>query len=212
MLLIDDHRLFADAIRRLLDENGFDVVGVAATGSEGVEMARQTQPHLVLVDMGLPDGSGIEFGARVLRAVKGTKAIAVTARGGDRTLSQQVISRGFHGFLPKDLPLEDFVRYVKEALAGEKVVRWRSSDRSRSSEQREALRRAQQLTPRERDVLTLLVQGASSKEIADELFLSANTIRSHVQNILTKLQVHSRLDAATFATRHGIVETKEQRP
>jgi len=139
--------------------------------------------------------------------VPGTKVLAVTAMNDPKAV-QKAVSLGFHGYLTKDTSMPRFVDSVKAAAAGQVVVPHRlvaGPGAEASEEERQAAMLADQLTPREVRVLALLVEGAGSPTISDRLSISPNTVRTHIQNILTKLQVHSRLQAAALATRHGIV-------
>lgn len=207
VLIIDDHRLFAEAIRSTLQEHGMEVVHVAETAAEGIEAVHRERPDLVMVDLGLPDGDGLEVGERLMAELPGTKVLAVTAMNDPKAV-QKAVGLGFHGYLTKDTSMPRFVDSVKAAAAGQVVVPHRlvaGPDATASEEERQAAMLAEQLTPREMRVLVLLVEGASSPTISERLSISPNTVRTHIQNILTKLQVHSRLEAATFAVRFGLV-------
>jgi two-component system, NarL family, nitrate/nitrite response regulator NarL len=169
----------------------------------------------VLVDLGLPDVGGIDVGRSILEELPNTKVVAVTAASDSRTV-RAVMGAGFHGYVTKDVSLTQFVSSINAALDGETVVPNRAQPAASvpmTDAQRHALLLADQLSPREKELLVLLVDGASSAQIADRLSLSPNTVRTHIQSIMSKLQVHSRLEAATFAVKHGIVKVagNEQR-
>ncbi|MGH2767308.1 MAG: LuxR C-terminal-related transcriptional regulator [Actinomycetota bacterium] len=207
-LVIDDHALFTDAILPLLDEMGIDVVGVARTGEEGLAVARRERPYLVLVDLGLPDVEGISVGKGILADLPDTRVLALTGRR-DPEMVREAMKAGFRGYLTKDTPLPRFAEGIRAALRGEVVVptpRPQAEAVTRTPQEKSAALLASQLTPREREVLTLLVEGLDNAQIARRLDVSANTIRTHVQNILTKLGVRSRLQAAAFAVRHEVVD------
>lgn len=209
-LIIDDHRLFADAVRALLAGQGLDVVGVAGSGAEGIAAALRERPDIVLVDLGLPDADGIEVGAQILVSLPQTKVVALTASTDARVL-REAIRIGFHGFLTKDTSTPRFMSAIKAVLDGQAVIPHQLGRRAAGSgtpEERAAALLAEQLTPRELDVLALLVEGLAGTELAKRLSISPNTVRTHVQSILTKLQVKSRLEAAAFAVRHRIVDTR----
>lgn len=207
VLIVDDHRLFADVIRTVLEEEGMDVRGVITTGAEARRAVESERPDLVLMDLGLPDSHGIDIGKAILEDHPDTKIVAITALSDGRTV-REAMKAGFHGYLTKDSPLSSFTRSVAAALDGQVVVPHRlagAAGGSQTAEERDAALRADQLSPREREVLGMLVEGANSEEISNQLSVSPNTVRTHIQNILTKLQVHTRLEAATYAVRFGIV-------
>jgi two-component system nitrate/nitrite response regulator NarL len=202
--------LFAEALRTTLEAHGMDVVGLATTGRDALESLGELDPELVLVDIGLPDINGLEVGKEILARHPGALVLAVTAMN-DPDAVGDALRLGFHGYITKDTPLPQFVKAIESAIEGQVVIPRRFSQRAAGgmspSEQSAALL-LKHLTARESQVLELLAKGASSTEIAAELSVSANTVRSHVQNILTKLQVHSRLEAAAFAVRHGAVKVR----
>lgn len=208
VLIVEDHLLFAEAIRPQLEAGGIEVVAVVTTGQEAVVTAARERPDLVLIDLGLPDQSGLTTGAAILAEAPETSVLALTALE-DTGSVRQALRAGFSGYLTKDIPVREFVDAVRAALGGQVVVSRRSASAvtgDRDGSRNAAGMLAEQLTVREREVLLLLVEGASGEQISTSLRISPNTVRTHVQSILTKLQVHSRLEAATFAVRHGIVE------
>ncbi len=207
ILVIDDHRLFAEAIGSALLEHNFQFLGVAANAADGEELVRSRGPDIVLVDIGLPDRDGLELGKDILRLRPETKLIALTALE-DRRMVDKALAMGFQGYLTKDTNVSQFVAAVRAVAAGQVVLPQRLMRRSakRPEEDWGPELMASQLTPREREVLQLLAQAATSNEIARYLSISVNTVRTHIQSILSKLQVHSRLEAASFAVRHGFVE------
>jgi two-component system, NarL family, nitrate/nitrite response regulator NarL len=212
ILIVDDHALFAEAIRLTLDAHGVDVVGIVHTVEEGLEAVHRLRPDVALVDIGLPDGSGLALGERILEDLPETKVVALSALGDPRAV-RDALKIGFHGYIIKDTSISKFVNAIEAVLSGEVVVPRalapRVAGKQTSDEQAVALL-VDQLTPRERQVLELLVEGASGQTIARTLGISPNTVRTHVQNVLTKLQVRSRLEAATFAVRHRIVPLPPQ--
>ena len=215
VLIIDDHKLFAEAIRSALASDGLrmEMLPVATSAKQGLDAARSDKPDLVLVDIGLPDGSGVEVGRQILEERSGTIVLAVTAHS-DPHLLRETIKAGFHGFITKDTPMSRFVESIKAAIGGQVVIPQRLAARAagaQSVEERDAGILSAQLTPRELDVLAMLVEGARSEEIASRLSISPNTVRTHIQNLLTKLQVHSRLEAAAFAVRYKLVSRGRER-
>ena len=162
-------------------------------------------PDLVLMDIALPDQSGLIAGKRILDAWPEAKILALTALS-ERLVAEEALRIGFRGYLTKDIPISQLLNTVRAVIDEQLVVPHRLGPASRQSAEHEGAELlAAQLTLREREVLALLVGGASGREISEELGISRNTVRTHVQSILTKLQVHSRLEAATFAVRHRLM-------
>jgi two-component system nitrate/nitrite response regulator NarL len=208
-LIVDDHLLFAEAIRSTLESNGIEVVAVATDGAEAMRAVQDHRPDLALVDIGLPDQSGLALGKQILADFRDTKVLAVSALDDPRVV-KEAVRLGFSGYIMKETPVPRFVTSVLAAVDGQVVVPHRVAARvagARTRREREAGILSEQLTPREKDVLELLVEGIDGDAIAERLGIARNTVRTHVQSILSKLQVHSRLEAAAFAVRHGIVES-----
>jgi DNA-binding NarL/FixJ family response regulator len=204
-IIVDDHTLFVDVMRGVLERMGAEVVAVAGTAAEALTLSGE-EPDLVLVDVGLPDQSGIELGQTLLQTFPNAKILALTALD-DAATVQRALRAGFHGYLTKDTPVQRFATVIGSVLLGSEVFPSAGRNgRSRDPGNRDAALLGEQLTARERDVLHLLVQGKSGPVIARELGISRNTVRTHVQSVLTKLQVHSRLEAAAFAVRYGLVD------
>ncbi|HXF74161.1 MAG TPA: response regulator transcription factor [Actinomycetota bacterium] len=205
-LIIDDHVLFAEAIKPALASEGIEVVGVATTAAEGRRAVDELRPDLVLVDLGLPDESGLVLGRAIVDRHPDAKVVALTALEEPRAV-RDAIRAGFHGYITKDTAAARFVQAVRAALDGQVVYPRRLAMRGgRTAAEENARLLASQLTQRERQVLALLAAGATGREIAARLSISTNTVRTHVQSILTKLQVHSRLEAAVFAMKHRILD------
>ena len=209
ILIIDDHKMFGESIRSVLEEDGLEVVGFVTTVEQGLAAARECCPDLVLADVYLPDGYGITMGKRILAECPQTRVLIVTAT--DQLSATELVRDGFAGYLTKDTALDQFVECVKAALNDHIVVRQTPIPRSKgqSDEEASAQLRTSQLTNREKEVLALLVRGANGVVISQRLSISPNTVRSHIQNILMKLQVKSRLEAAAFAVRHRVVDLTE---
>jgi two-component system, NarL family, nitrate/nitrite response regulator NarL len=217
-LIVDDHVLFADAIRPTLQRLGFVEIERVSQGIDALPAAIQRPPHLALVELGLPDKSGLIVGQEVLhacqemlRACPKTKVVVLTALNDQRTVDR-VVQAGLHGYLTKDSTVESFAGSIRSVLRGESVFPNESrKGRLHNWEDQDAHLLIGHLTARERQVLGLLVHGMSGEHLADHLGITSNTVRTHVQSILTKLQVHSRLEAATFAVRYGVGRTRSHR-
>lgn len=204
--MVDDHRLFAEAMALTLSGAGMTVVGIATNAAEGHDEARDKRPDLVLVDIGLPDRDGIELGREILVDLPETKVVALTAHE-EPAIVRDAEAAGFHGYLTKTTEPDRFTKALEIVADGNTVFPDRV-DRSKRTAPGQVQLMTDQLTARELEVLELLAEGATSREIALRLEVSANTVRTHVQSVLTKLQVHSRLEAAAFAVKHGIVRPR----
>jgi DNA-binding NarL/FixJ family response regulator len=181
---------------------GIEVIGVAATAADGFRQA-ELEPDVILMDLALPDQSGLAAGKRIVDRWPQARLIAVTALA-DRLVADEAMRLGFRGYVTKDTSVTQLVNSVASVVDGQMVMPHALAPARRRRDDPAALL-ASQLTPRELEVLAMLVEGLTGPEMAARLGVSPNTIRTHVQSILTKLQVHSRLEAAAFAVRHGLV-------
>jgi two-component system nitrate/nitrite response regulator NarL len=202
ILIVDDHKPFVEAVQVALETAGVSVVDVVSQGSETLEAVHRSEPDVILMDIGPPDENGLIVGRRVLQRHPNAKIVAITALA-DRSVLDEALHIGFVGYLTKDTPVRKFVSALRAASDGHLVMQ------RLSRQQDEAWLLASQLTPREREILALVALGANNKVAAARLGVSQNTIRSHVHNILNKLQMHSRLEAGTFAVRHRLVDVTE---
>lgn len=210
VLLVDDHQLLTEALARILElEPDISVVGVAGSVADAKTMARE-RLDVVLMDYRLPDGTGADATRAIKARWPGARIVMLTALNDDETILES-IQAGADGYLTKDRAVEDVVSAVRSANAGETLLP-RSVIVGIAQRVAAARDRAQDrqpvepLTPRELDVLRALTDGLSTPEICDRLFIAPNTLRTHVQNIMGKLRVHSKLEAVAFALRHRLVE------
>jgi two-component system NarL family response regulator len=208
--LAEGQSLFRDAVMSALDrQDDFHVVAVAGDGMAAVSEAERTRPDVVLLDVNLPNRDGIGAARLVKDQVPGCRVL-VLASGEDDAVLLRAVEAGADGYVTKTGPLADLVDAVRSIHRGETVVPRRmlgpllSRLLSRGREQEAALRVVSQLTRREREVLALLARGGNNDRIAQVLVISPQTARTHVQNVLSKLGVHSRLEAAAFVARSGI--------
>ncbi len=164
------------------------------------------RPDVILLDLGLPDRSGLAVGREILESWPEAKLMVLTALDDPKAV-EEAMRAGFRGYLTKDTPVSRFVSSIEAIVAGQEVFphRFAQADAAPGVPNDSVWLLISQLTPREREVLGLLVEGADGRTIATRLGISRNTVRTHVQSILTKLQVHSRLEAATLAVRHRVV-------
>jgi two-component system, NarL family, nitrate/nitrite response regulator NarL len=207
VLIIEDHKLFADALGPVLTKMGMEVMETAPDAARALAVISSEPPDVVLVDLGLPDMSGIDVAKEILRRRPETKVLALTGLNDPRAV-REALQAGLHGYLTKDTPLLRFVNAIEASLEGQVVIPHTLASAAagkRSPQEQYADMVRQHLTPREYEVLALLVEGSNTKGMAIRLGLSPNTVRTHVQNILEKLQVGSRLEAAAFAVRHQLI-------
>jgi two-component system nitrate/nitrite response regulator NarL len=210
-LIVEDHALFAEVVAPALRKLGMEVLDPAEDGASALEALARESPDVVLVDLGLPDMDGTDLGRMILSEHPDTKVVAVTAFR-DPQRVQRAMKAGFHGYLDKDTSLSRFGEAIRAALAGNVVVQ-QTSDRRLTDDHTDEDRFVEllrtRITPREYQVLRLLVDGAGTREMARRMGVSTNTVRTHVQNILEKFQVNSRLEAVAFAARHRLVPESE---
>jgi len=211
VLIADDHQVVRAGLRMILAEaspspNGgtLEIVGEAATGEEAVRLAAQLQPDVVLMDLLLPGIDGIEATRRIRSAPRAPSVLILTTFGDDARV-RDAIQAGAIGYLLKDMLQEELVRAVHAAAAGTPTLDPRAQQLlMRHLTEPPPSSPFDGLTPRERDVLRLIADGRSNKEIAATLFLSLGTVKGYVSAILPKLGVGDRTQAALFATKHGL--------
>ncbi|MGH2706595.1 MAG: response regulator [Actinomycetota bacterium] len=212
ILLADRQSLFREAVGAVLaSEPDLEVVAVATDGAEAVDEAERTRPDIALIDATLPVRDGVEATSMIKERVPGCRVL-VLAGDHDQNLLVEALGAGASGYLSKESPLSELIQATRQVHAGETLVPRQMLgaliDRliTRRREQDEAIRRMSSLTRREREVLAQLAGGADNEAIAFALVISPETARTHVQNVLGKLGVHSRLEAQAFVHRHGIFE------
>jgi two-component system response regulator DesR len=206
VLVVEVQKLFAEALKLILEASGMEVVGVTPLGEEALATARREKPDLVILDVNLSDMSGLVVGKQILQELPGTKIMVVTALASTQMV-KQAFGMGFHGYLTMDTPILHFNSSLLKVLSGDRVLptRFATATLPASPPDQPDPALAEQLSQREREILALLADGLSNAEIGRRLRISQNTVRTHAQNILTKLQVHSRLEAVAFAVRFGLV-------
>jgi DNA-binding NarL/FixJ family response regulator len=210
VLLVDDHQLLTGSLSALLSrEPDMEVVGVAGSVADAKALAKD-RVDVVLMDYRLPDGTGAEATRAIKARWPAARVVMLTAVNDDETILES-IQAGADGYLTKDRAVDEVVSAVRAAHAGETLLP-RSvivgiaqrvvAARDRGTERRQI----EPLTPRELEVLKALTEGLSTPEICERLFIAPNTLRTHVQNIMGKLRVHSKLEAVAFAIRNRLVE------
>jgi two-component system, NarL family, response regulator LiaR len=206
VLLVDDHAVVRQGLRMFLSLDAeLDIVGEAGNGEEGLALARQLQPDVVLMDLLMPGLDGIAATAVIRRELPETEVIALTSVLEDR-LVVDAIRAGATGYLLKDTNADDLCRAIKAAAAGQ--VQLSPQAAARLMREVRIPDSPETLTGRETEVLRLVAKGQANKEIAATLSITEKTVKTHVSNILDKLNVASRTQAALYAVRIGLVSTE----
>ncbi|HEY3957330.1 MAG TPA: response regulator transcription factor [Streptosporangiaceae bacterium] len=215
VLIVDDHALFRRGLEMVLDEeDDIELVGQASDGAEATQRAAESLPDIVLMDIRMPKSSGIEACRAMKDAAPSTKIVMLTISDEEEDLFE-AIREGASGYLLKDIPLDevaDAVRAVhggqsliSPSMAGKLLTEFATLAR-RGEEQPPQQLPAPKLTEREMEVLKLVARGMNNRDIARELFISENTVKNHVRNILEKLQIHSRMEAVMIALRDKLID------
>jgi DNA-binding NarL/FixJ family response regulator len=210
ILLVDDHILFRKGLARLLDaQPDFQVVGEASDGAEGVEKARSLRPDVVLMDLRMPVCDGLEATRQIKREMPGVRVVVLTVSEDDQDFLA-AIRCGADGYLVKSMRPEALFQELRGLARGEAPLSREMTGKLLRQIARVApaslpTAPPDSLSERERQVLVLLAEGLSNEEIAAELGIAENTVRNHVRNILEKLGLKNRVQAAVYAVRQGLV-------
>ncbi len=211
VLLVDDHAVFCDALSAILGlEPDIEVVGRGGSMHEAVEGARRLHPDVVLLDVHMPDGSGIEATAQIKKERPQTQVVILTSDE-DESVLRSAVDAGVTGYLSKHEAAPQVLLAVRSAARGEALIAPYMLARLLDGLKRStAPHPMTPLTARELSVLTQLASGRDNETVARALYMSPNTVRTHVQNILSKLHVHSKLEAVSKAIREGWVRIPQQ--
>ncbi|WP_322907388.1 response regulator transcription factor [Paenibacillus campi] len=207
VLLVDDHEMVRIGLAAVLDtEDGIEVVGEASNGADGIRLATEYHPDVVLMDLVMDGMDGIEATRKVLEINPNCKVIVLTSYLDDEKM-YPVIEAGAFSYLLKTSRASEIADAIRAAVRGQSVLESQVASKM-MSRFREPVERAlhEQLTEREMDVLRLLAQGKSNQEIADELIIGIKTVKFHVTNLLAKLGVEDRTQAAIYAYKNGLAE------
>ncbi len=211
LLIADDHPLFRDGLRSLLEARGMEVVGEARTGLEAVEQARRLKPDVVLMDLSMPEMNGLAATRLLSGSMPDVKVVILTASEDDTDLFEAIKS-GAQGYIFKNLESDAFFRLLDGVANGEPALtpglaKKLLGEFAKPAPQARATadQGPEALTEREREVLDLLVQGVTSnRDLAERLVVSENTVKFHLRNILDKLHVQNRAQVVAYAVRHGM--------
>jgi DNA-binding NarL/FixJ family response regulator len=211
VLIVDDHAVFADALATILrTESEFEVVSKGGSAQEAITLAAALQPDIVLLDVHMPDGSGIDAAAQIKKMRPQTQVVILTSDEEESVL-RAAVQAGVTGYLSKHEPAAQVMEAVRSAARGEALIAPYMLARLLSGIQRkDASGPASPLTPRELAVLQQLALGHDQHTVARELKMSPNTVRTHIQNILSKLDVHSKLEAVSRGIREGWIRIPQQ--
>ena len=211
IVIADDHRSFGEAMQIALDkEQDLTVIEVVDGGDDAVRVALTEAPDIVLMDLRMPNVDGIEA-TRRLRDEGAASAVIILSGDSDDVSLGRAIQAGARGFLRKTVPVGDLASAIRKAYRGEplhrptEVNKALKTMRERTKVDGDLMRRVERLTPRELEILQAMAEGAPPERIAKALRMSRHTLRTHVQNILTKLAVHSKTEAVVAAIRMGKV-------
>lgn len=205
VVVIDDHIMVAEMLALTISkESDLRLAGVAGNIADALVLVNREQPDVVLMDYRLPDGDGIEAVKKILSKYPETHIVMLTGSGAPDLLARS-IEAGCVGLLSKDRPIGDVLSAVRAASRGELVIRSDEFSSLLGQLRKTPEQKTHLLTARELEVLQLLGRGRSTEAIAEDLFISVNTVRNHVANILSKLGVHSKLEAVAIAAREKLI-------
>lgn len=208
VIIIDDHTLFREGLQRLLTRHEIDVITSVSNGADGLKAINDNEVDIILLDLRMPDVSGIEVLKNIREIKKSLPVVMLTTSDDEKDLIE-ALRNGASGYLLKDMEPDDLVVALKDVLKGETIVapnlvqilaKFHQGDDSEIN----ISNLISTLTPRESEILELLAEGQSNKLIAKNLGISDGTVKLHVKSILRKLEIHSRVEAAVIAVEHGL--------
>jgi DNA-binding NarL/FixJ family response regulator len=209
-LLVDDHDLFRTGLRNLLEEQTVQVVGEAADGAQAVRMVRELAPDVVVMDLNMPGMTGVEATRQVTTLAPLTRVVVLTISDQDEDVMNAILA-GACGYLMKDSSIQDLMQGIRAAAVGESLIsphiaaKVLQRMRATGTNEADAAMIRAELSDREIEVLKLIANGKDNAQIAADLHISPKTVKNHISNILMKLQIDNRIQAAVYAVRSGIV-------
>jgi DNA-binding NarL/FixJ family response regulator len=213
VLVVDDHALFRRGLQMVLEqEEDLELIGEASDGNEAVEKATELMPDVILMDVRMPKRSGIEAAGQIKDLLPHVKILMLTISDEEADL-YEAIKAGASGYLLKEIPIEEVADAIRSVWAGQSRIS--PSMASKLLNEFAAISKAgserpqvptPRLTDREMEVLRLVAQGLNNRDIAKQLFISENTVKNHIRNILEKLHLHSRMEAVVYAVREKLLE------
>lgn len=215
VMICDDHALFRRGLIMVLEsEDGIDVVGEAEDGAEAIRKAEELAPDVVLMDVRMPNVSGIEATRAIAEVVPSAKILMLTVSDEEDDL-YDAIKAGATGYLLKEISIEEVASAIRAVVSGQSLISPSMASKllseftnlAKRADERQAVP-TPRLTGRELEVLKLVAEGMSNREIAGELYISENTVKNHVRNILEKLHLHSRMEAVVYAVREKLLDIR----
>ena len=207
ILLVDDHQMVRSGLKSYLElQEDIAEVSEAVNGKEGVEKALASRPDVIIMDIVMPEMNGIEATLAILKEWPEAKILILTSYL-DNEKIYPVLDAGAHGYMLKTSSAEEILRAVKKVAKGEFAIETEVS--KKVEYHRNHIELHEDLTARERDILGLLAKGYENQRIADELFISLKTVKTHVSNILSKLEVSDRTQAVVYAFQHHLVPQED---
>jgi two-component system NarL family response regulator len=215
VLIVDDHALFRRGLQMVLEnETDIDVIGEASDGAEAIEQAERTLPDVVLMDVRMPRRTGIEATRAIKDSLPSAKILMLTISDEEGDL-YEAIKAGASGYLLKEISIEEVSDAVRAVHAGQSLISPSMASKLLTEFATMVKRRDERvqmpgprLTDRELEVLKLVAKGMNNRDIGQELFISENTVKNHVRNILEKLHLHSRMEAVVYAVREKLLDIK----
>jgi DNA-binding NarL/FixJ family response regulator len=208
LVLVDDHTMLRHGLRQTLHGHGFDVVGEASNGRSGVQLVSELKPDVVVMDLDMPQMNGIEATRAIVDSDPGARVLMLTISTDDDDVLD-ALAAGACGYLLKTAPPEETLRAIEAAHAGDCTISPRVAnrlvERVRATAARPPAPPPSPLTPRELEILRLIVEGRENGEIAGILVISPSTAKNHVAHVLEKLGMQNRVQAAVYAVRAGLV-------
>ncbi|HEX7083428.1 MAG TPA: response regulator transcription factor [Gaiellaceae bacterium] len=210
VLLVDDHDLFRTGLRNLLEEQGVQVVGECGNGTDALRLVRELAPDVVVMDLNMPGISGVEATRQISMIAPLTRVLVLTISDQDSDVMDAILA-GACGYLLKDASIDELLSGINAAAIGESLVspiiaaKVLQRVRASSASLRDAELIQSELSDREIEVLKLIANGKDNAQIAADLHISPKTVKNHISNILMKLQIENRIQAAVYAVRSGIV-------
>jgi DNA-binding NarL/FixJ family response regulator len=210
VLIVDDHDLFRTGLRNLLEEQGVQIVGEASGGAEAVKIVRDLAPDVVVMDLNMPGIGGVDATRHISSIAPLTRVVMLTISEEDSDVMDAILA-GACGYLLKDSSIQDLMAGIRAASRGESLIspniaaKVLQRVRATSTQPEIANQIRSELSDREIEVLKLIANGKDNAVIANELHISPKTVKNHISNILMKLQIDNRIQAAVYAVRSGIV-------
>jgi DNA-binding NarL/FixJ family response regulator len=209
VMLVDDHDLFRTGLRNLLEEQGVQIVAEASDGATALNLVRELAPDVVVMDLNMPGMTGIEATREITRLAPLTRVVVLTISDQDGDVMDAILA-GACGYLLKDSSIQDLMQGIRAASVGEALISPHIASKvlqriRASGIDPGAAGPGPELSDRENEVLRLIANGKDNAEIAQELHISPKTVKNHISNILMKLQIENRIQAAVYAVRRGIV-------